>query len=80
MQDNKVREARIALGGIATKPWRAREAESVLAGQQLDEANAQRAAEAAVKGAQVRDQNAYKVELTRRTLVRALREAATLKV
>jgi xanthine dehydrogenase YagS FAD-binding subunit len=80
MQDNKVREARIALGGIATKPWRAREAESVLAGQQLDGANAQRAAEAAVKGAQVRDQNAYKVELTRRTLVRALREAATLKV
>ena len=47
LDGDTVREARIALGGVATMPWRAREAEAALAGQTLDEASAERAAEAA---------------------------------
>ena len=46
-----VNEARIALGGVATRPWRAREAEAVLNGGKFDEAAAQRAADAAFAGA-----------------------------
>ena len=57
------RSARIALGGVATVPWRAREAEALLAGQPLDEASATAAAKAAFAGAQVHEHNAYKVPL-----------------
>ncbi len=75
-----VREARIALGGVATKPWRAREAETALRGQTLDEISARMAAEAAFAGAVTHGQNAYKPELGKRTLVRALLEAKALEV
>lgn len=78
ISDGTVREARIALGGVATVPWRAREAEETLRGQRLDEASAEAAAEAAFAGAKTREHNAYKVPLGRRTLVRALLEAARL--
>ena len=75
-----VNEARIALGGVATKPWRAREAEATLKGRAIDEATAERAAGAAFAGAQTRGDNAYKVELGKRTLVRALLQASQLSV
>jgi xanthine dehydrogenase YagS FAD-binding subunit len=75
-----VREARIALGGVATKPWRAREAEAELRGRPLDEAAARRAADAAFAAAVTHGQNAFKPELGRRTLVRALLQAATMEV
>jgi len=75
-----VRETRIALGGVATKPWRAREAEAALRGKTLDENSARAAAEAAFAGAVTHGQNDYKPELGRRTLVRALLEAKALEV
>ncbi|HWD57368.1 MAG TPA: xanthine dehydrogenase family protein subunit M [Stellaceae bacterium] len=78
--DGKVNTARIALGGVASKPWRAREAESVLNGNMLDEALAQRAAEAAFAMASTRRDNAYKPELGKRTLVRALLQAGRITI
>jgi xanthine dehydrogenase YagS FAD-binding subunit len=75
----KVREARIALGGIATIPWRSREAEDVLAGQNLTETVAEAAARAAFTDARPRIHNAFKVALGRATLVRALLQAAELE-
>ncbi len=79
MDGGTVREARIGLGGVATKPWRSHEAEAALAGQMLTEQSAERAAEAAFAGARVDTENAYKPELGRRTLVRALLAAAQLE-
>jgi xanthine dehydrogenase YagS FAD-binding subunit len=75
----KVREARIALGGIATIPWRSQEAEDVLAGQNLTETVAEAAARAAFADARPRIHNAFKVALGRATLVRALLQAAELE-
>jgi xanthine dehydrogenase YagS FAD-binding subunit len=75
-----VREARIALGGVATVPWRSHEAEEVLNGKPLDEALAMKAAEAAFAGAQAREHNAFKVPVGKQTLVRALLEAQALEV
>jgi xanthine dehydrogenase YagS FAD-binding subunit len=80
LDGDTVRTARIALGGVATKPWRAREAEAALTGKPLTEANAAQAADLAFAGAAPRADNRYKVELGRRTLVRALLQAATMKV
>lgn len=78
LTDNKVRQARIALGGVATVPWRAREAEAALRGQELNDETLNAAAEKAFAGAAPRGENAFKVELGKRTLVRALRETAHL--
>jgi xanthine dehydrogenase YagS FAD-binding subunit len=75
-----VREARIALGGVATRPWRAREAEAALKGRTLDELTARTAAEAAFVGAATQDENSFKPELGRRTLVRALLETAAMEI
>ncbi|HEY1721572.1 MAG TPA: xanthine dehydrogenase family protein subunit M [Magnetospirillaceae bacterium] len=75
-----VRQARIALGGVATKPWRSAEAEAVLVGKPVSEANAHAAAEAAFAGAKARSGNGYKIELGRQTLVRAVIETAALQV
>ncbi len=74
-----VRQARIALGGVATVPWRARDAEAALAGKPLDEAAAANAARIAFAGAAPREHNAYKVALGQRTVVRALLQAAVLE-
>ena len=80
MDGATVRSARIALGGVASVPWRAREAEALLAGGVLDEASATRAAKAAFAGAKVHRDNAYKVPLGEATVVRALLTAQALKV
>ena len=66
--------ARIALGGVATKPWRALQAEKELVGRPPSDAVFQAAGLAAVTGAQPQKYNAFKIELTRRTVVRALHE------
>jgi xanthine dehydrogenase YagS FAD-binding subunit len=79
MDGSEVREARIALGGVATIPWRCREAEDVLAGKILDETSAQAAARAAFADARPRTHNGFKVALGKATLVRALLQAAELE-
>jgi xanthine dehydrogenase YagS FAD-binding subunit len=73
-----IREARIALGGVATKPWRAREAESMLSGRKPDVAAYRAAADAALNGAAPRAHNRFKIELAKRTLVRALPRAGAM--
>jgi xanthine dehydrogenase YagS FAD-binding subunit len=69
-----VRTARVALGGVAAKPWRATAAERALTGRPLDAAAIEAAAEAATDGAQPLPHNGYKVELVRRVVNRALTE------
>jgi xanthine dehydrogenase YagS FAD-binding subunit len=80
VQDGVVRDARVALGGVATIPWRAREAEALLRGQKLDDALAQRVAEAAFTGAKGRKDNAFKIELGKRVVSRALQQAAAMEI
>jgi xanthine dehydrogenase YagS FAD-binding subunit len=75
-----VREARIALGGVATVPWRAREAEDALRGKHLDQTSAENAAALAFAGAEPREHNAFKVPIGKATVVRALLEAKDMKV
>ena len=76
MADGRVAEARIALGGVAARPWRAREAEALLAGAAPDRAAFRRAAEAALEAARPSGENGYKIELARRVITRALLLAA----
>jgi xanthine dehydrogenase YagS FAD-binding subunit len=80
MRGDAIGQARIALGGVATKPWRAHEAEALLTGKAPSSENFRAAAEAAFAKAQTRDGNRYKVELGKRTLTRALSQAAEMKV
>jgi xanthine dehydrogenase YagS FAD-binding subunit len=76
MEGNRVRDARIALGGVAHKPWRASAAERALVGHTLDDATLTAAAAAATHGARPYRDNAFKVTLAQRAVVRALRDAA----
>jgi xanthine dehydrogenase YagS FAD-binding subunit len=71
----RITEARLALGGVAAKPWRARAAEELLIGASPDEAIFRRAAEVALVDARPSGDNAFKIELARRLIVRALDEA-----
>ncbi|MGA2292707.1 FAD binding domain-containing protein [Bradyrhizobium sp.] len=72
IEQGTIAEARLALGGVAAKPWRARAAEKILAGASPDSAAFRRAAEAALADAKPSGDNAFKIELARRILVRAL--------
>ncbi|MFD5178139.1 FAD binding domain-containing protein [Nocardia sp. NPDC058379] len=74
LADGVVREARIAFGGVAPKPWRARAAEAVLRGAAPTERNFAAAADAELAAARPQRQNAFKVPLTRAVLVATLRE------
>jgi xanthine dehydrogenase YagS FAD-binding subunit len=75
--DGKVTRARIALGGVGTKPWRSPEAEAALVGRVADQASFRKAAEAALLDAKPQSENGFKVELARRCLTYALQTAAT---
>jgi xanthine dehydrogenase YagS FAD-binding subunit len=75
MRDGLVRNAGIALGGVAHKPWRVKEAEAALIGRPLDDAALSSAADLVLRGAKPYRDNAFKVELARRAMVRALRTA-----
>ena len=77
MEQGVIREARIALGGVAAKPWRARAAEQHLAGCRPDAVAFFHAAEAALADAKPSGDNGFKIELARRIIVRALILAAT---
>lgn len=76
--DGKIRTARIALGGVAHKPWRAVEAESLLAGQPAEAERFRAAAQAALAGAKGYQYNTFKIELARRAMIRALGIVAAL--
>jgi xanthine dehydrogenase YagS FAD-binding subunit len=71
-----IAQARIAMGGVALKPWRARAAEQILIGARADTALFQRAAKAALADAKPSGDNAFKIELARRVVARALALAA----
>ena len=75
MAGNQIKQARIALGGVAHKPWRAREAEKFLAGKAGTEVNFKLAAEAEMQQAKPLEHNKFKVELGKRAIVRALTQA-----
>lgn len=74
-----IRAARVALGGVATKPWRSPEAERVLVGRKAGDAAFRAAGEAALAGARPQRHNGFKVELAKRTVARALATAAALR-
>ena len=76
MDGDTVLEARVALGGVATRPWRARETEHALVGQRLTPATAYDAAITAFGTATVGRENAFKIELGARTVADALMIAA----
>jgi len=80
VQDGVVRDARVALGGVATVPWRARVPEALLKGERFDDSLAQRVAEAAFGDAKTRKHNAFKVALGKRVVARALHQAAAMEV
>ena len=67
-----ITRARVALGGVGTKPWRSPEAEAELTGQPATQAVFRKAAEAALRDAKPQSQNGFKVELAKRCLVHAL--------
>jgi xanthine dehydrogenase YagS FAD-binding subunit len=73
----KVTRARVAIGGVGTKPWRATEAESALVGKTANVANFRQAAEAALRGAKAQSQNGFKIELAKRCITHALNMAVT---
>ena len=72
IQNGTIKQARIALGGVGTKPWRSTEAEKALIGAAANKQTYRAAAEAALAAARPHKDNAFKVELAKRTLVRAL--------
>jgi xanthine dehydrogenase YagS FAD-binding subunit len=74
--DGRVRAARLAVGGVATRPWRLRESEAALVGQIAGPAAWERAAARAIDGARPLSGNAYKIELLRRTVMRTLEMTA----
>jgi xanthine dehydrogenase YagS FAD-binding subunit len=78
VQSGVIRNARIALGGVGTKPWRSMAAESALTGNRPTTAEFRTAAEVAMKGAKSQGENGFKIELATRTLVRALTTVAEM--
>lgn len=76
ISSGKISRARIALGGVGTKPWRSPEAEAALIGKTANDASFRQAAEAALQGARPQSENRFKIELAKRCLTHALRTAA----
>jgi len=68
----RIQRVRIAFGGVGTKPWRSREAEKVMEGQEASAENFSRAADAAMANAKPLKFNAFKIELAKRALIRSL--------
>jgi xanthine dehydrogenase YagS FAD-binding subunit len=76
IEGGKIRKARVALGGVATRPWRSLEAEHALEGKPPREAQFRAAADTALRGAKPQSGNAYKIQLAKLCIVRALNVAA----
>jgi xanthine dehydrogenase YagS FAD-binding subunit len=80
LDGDRVSDVRIALGGLATVPWRAREAEAALKDQLLSEDTVQAAAEVAFAKAEAAGDNRFKIPLGKATLARALFETAGMEI
>jgi xanthine dehydrogenase YagS FAD-binding subunit len=80
MDGDRIKQARVALGGVAHKPWRARAAEAALAGKRASEEAFTAAADAELKDARPLEHNAFKVPMSRHAIVRALSRASGLAV
>jgi xanthine dehydrogenase YagS FAD-binding subunit len=78
LHEGKVQDCRIALGGVATKPWRAHAAENALRGTKPTAENFLAAANAELTAAVAREHNGFKIELCRRVIVQALQTVAEL--
>ncbi|HEV2668432.1 MAG TPA: FAD binding domain-containing protein, partial [Blastocatellia bacterium] len=78
MDGKVIKEARLALGGVAHKPWRDTEAEAMLNGKEATKENFQEVAEAILRDAKGFGYNDFKIELAKRAVVRALRQAAEM--
>ena len=72
VESGHIRSVRIAMGGVGTRPWRSHESEAALTGKPATPAHFKAAAEAALKAAKPHPENAFKVELARRCVSRAL--------
>lgn len=79
LENNYIKDVRIALGGVAHKPWRNTEAENILQGKTAEESNFRDAANLIVQEAKGYKYNEFKIELARRAIVRALAEARDLQ-
>jgi xanthine dehydrogenase YagS FAD-binding subunit len=75
VEGGHIRSVRVVMGGVGTRPWRSHEAEALLTGKPATPEHFQHAAEAALRGAKPHPENAFKVELARRCVVRALKMA-----
>jgi xanthine dehydrogenase YagS FAD-binding subunit len=75
VEGGRIRYVRVAMGGVGTKPWRSHEAEAALTGKAANAETFRHAAEAALAGAKPHRENAFKVELARRCVVRSLKMA-----
>ncbi len=80
IEGDKIVNARVAMGGVGTKPWRSPEAESVLVNMPANEESFTAAAEAALQGAQPYLYNAFKIDLAKSTLVQALLTASAMEI
>jgi xanthine dehydrogenase YagS FAD-binding subunit len=80
LDGDTIRAARLGLGGIATRPWRSIEAEHILAGRKATDDTFREAAEVALAGAVAREHNHFKIELAKRTIVRAFATARDANV
>jgi len=78
VQNGQINAARVALGGVAHKPWRAQKAEAALVGKTADEKTFRAAAEAELAAAKGYKHNSFKIELAKRAIVRALTTVATM--
>lgn len=72
IKGDKIVNARVAMGGVGTKPWRSPEAESALVGSMANEESFTTAADVALQGAKPYLHNAFKIDLAKSTLVQAL--------
>jgi len=80
MSGNTIKEARLALGGVAHKPWRDKNAEALLNGKPATKEHFQAAADAIMRDAKGFAHNAFKIELAKRAIVRGLKHAAQMEI
>ena len=80
MSGDTIKDARIALGGVAHKPWRNKEAEAMLTGRTATTDNFHAVAEASLRDAKGFPYNVFKIDLAKRAIVRALKHAAQMEM